>query len=392
MTRGLTGAEIQREEAGLSEPGLPPQPRRRRRSTLWLAALPALAAAIWLHGWAADQYISEFRFTVRQQQPPRSEAAGSALAGGNPMLATIVDSEVVVQYLRSRQVLDDIAPRLDLDAIYARPEADWWARLREGAPAEERLRHWRRMVEPQFDLTNGIVTVRVHAFTPAEAQAVAATALDLSERLVNAMSQRAAEDALAFAAREVAAAEARLKAAQADIAAYRNSHAVLFPQLQAATSGGVEGRLREALAEARAAFHALQAEGVARTAPQMRALQARVQAIEAELRDVQGQMARREGEARAEAPLASVLRGYSALEAEERLAAGLHERAVANLQAARAAALQQRVYLNAFVRPATPETSLHPRRWRIILEALAGGLVVWCLGALIARGIRDQMA
>jgi len=395
MTRNIPHAQLTPGNAEISTADTGWEPRRRRRrfgSFLSCVVMPVMLAAAYLYGMALDQFISEFRFTVRQQAPLRGDGTGpNPLAGGNPLMALIVDSEVVVQYLKSRQILDDIAERLDLERIYARPEADWWFRLRPAAPMEDRLRHWRRVVEPYFDLTSGVVTVRVHAFTPEDARQVATAALELAEKLVNDMARRSARDVLAFAESEVSAAEVRLKSVHASLAEYRNANAVLFPQLQAATTGGVEGRLRDSLGEARSAYNALLAEGVSRNAPQMRALQARIAAVEAELREVVAQMARRQDGGTANASLATVLRDYSALEAEERLASSLYERALTNLQSARALATQQLVYLNAFVRPAQPERSMYPLRWQLMLQALVICLVLWALGLLIVRGIRDQM-
>lgn len=395
MKRGILEPQISSQDAKLSLPETSWEPRRGRHrfaSFVFCVVCPLLFAATYLYGSATDQFISEFRFTVRQQAPLRGDGASpTPLSGGNPLMALIVDSEVVLQYLKSRQILDDISERLDLESIYARPEADWWFRLGVGAPVEDRLRHWRRMVEPYFDLTSGIVSVRVHAFTPEDARQVATVALEQAEKLVNDMAWRSARDVLAFSETEVRAAEARLKSVHSSMAEYRNSNAVLFPQLQAATNSGVEARLRDSLGEARSAYNALLAEGVSRNAPQMRALQARIAAVEAELREVVAQMAQQQSGGTANASLATVLRDYSALEAEERLASSLYERALTNLQSARALATQQLVYLNAFVRPSQPERSMYPVRWRLLLEVMAVSLVLWALGLLIIRGIRDQI-
>jgi capsule polysaccharide export protein KpsE/RkpR len=65
------------------------------------------------------------------------------------------------------------ASGLDLDAIYGGSDWDLWARLRRNASLEERQRYWKRMIDPFFDLTNGIVSAEVRAFRPADAQLVA---------------------------------------------------------------------------------------------------------------------------------------------------------------------------------------------------------------------------
>ena len=193
---------------------LPPLPRLRRRrrigrllSLLLAVALPTALMGTYLYRYADNQYISEFRFSVRRQAPLRVDpSAGSSMAAGlSPSLnlAMINDSEIVVQYLKSRQVIDDItAAGIDLDRIYAQQDNDLLAHLSPGATAEERLRYWHRIVDPFFDLTNGIVSVQVRAFRPEDARIVADKALQLAETLVNHMSSRAQADQLAYARSE----------------------------------------------------------------------------------------------------------------------------------------------------------------------------------------------
>lgn len=386
------------EALATEAPALSPPPRRRcghRRmlaSLLAAVLLPVLCGGIYLYGFASDQYETEFRFSVRQQQPLKMDnmSIGSAIGGGNPLLAVITDSEVVVQYLQSREVVDQISRSIDLHQVYSPPGADWWARLRPDAEAEDRVKYWRRVVDPFFDMTSGIVTVRVRAFRPEDAVMVASTALQLSERLVNQLSARAHDDALAYAQGEVKTAETRLKAAQVAIARYRNENAVLFPTMQATSSTSVEGRLRETLADLRATYTAQLNQYVSADSLHMRMLKSRIEAMEGQIREVQEQMTRPEP-GRDGASLASVMSGYSTVEVEERIAERGYENALTALQRARNEASQQLVYLNAFVHPALPERSLYPVRWRQLLEIALASLAAWCLGMLLIQGVRDHM-
>jgi capsular polysaccharide transport system permease protein len=154
--------------------------RRRWRlaSLLLVVLLPTALACGYLYRYAADQYVTEFRFSVRHEAPLRMDSTvGSpltaSLGGGVPPLAMITDSQIVIQYLKSRQVIDDmITSGVDLDAIYARADTDFLAHLRPHGSIEERQRYWQRMVDPFFDMTTGIVSVQVRAFSPSDAQIV----------------------------------------------------------------------------------------------------------------------------------------------------------------------------------------------------------------------------
>ncbi|HQT77112.1 MAG: hypothetical protein B7Z80_05095 [Rhodospirillales bacterium 20-64-7] len=382
-------------EAGAAMPPLHRLHRRRTGRLLSLLAavvLPTALAGVYLYRYADDQYISEFRFSVRHQAPLRVDPSGgpamSTSLGPAANLAMINDSQIVVQYLKSRQVIDDVtASGVDLDAIYARADGDSLAHLTPGAPAEARQRYWRRMVDPFFDLTNGIVSVQVRAFRPQDARLVAEKVLSLAEKLVNDMSHRAHADQLAYAVREADDSGVRLRRIQAELAAYRNQHAVLFPEMQATADSSVEGKVEESLIEAKAAYNAQLAEGASPGARLMMMLHSRIDALTAEQQRVHGGLA----QADASGSLASVMSGYSVLQADEAIAARIHERALIALQDARNEAAQQSIYLAAFVRPALPQDSEYPVRWRLLLETAVLSFAAWCLLQLIYHGIRDHI-
>ena len=124
-----------------------------------------------------------------------------------------LDSYVVVQYLASRAIIDDLSATLDLRQMFSRAEADWPVRLDLPVSIEELVRYWKRQVDAFFDATNGTIVVRARAFTPQDALRLADGILASSERLINDLSARARRDALRNAEEEVDRAETRLKSA-----------------------------------------------------------------------------------------------------------------------------------------------------------------------------------
>lgn len=357
--------------------------------------LPAALMAVYQYGFAADQYVTEFRFSVRHQAPLKMDVTAGSLAaeiptGAAAALAVINESEMVVQYLKSTQIIDDItAAGVDLEAVYSGSRPDLWTRLSPGASLEERQRYWRRVVDPFFDLTNGIVSVEVRAFRPADAKLVAATTLALCEKLMNGLNDRARADTLAFAAKQVDEAERTMKAAQAASATYRNQHAVLFPEQQATGDTMVEGTVRQSLIDAKATYHTRIAQGVSKDAMQMGMLQNRIAALDFELQELHGRLAK--AGPGVGPSLASVLSEYSALQVAEQTAARIYERSLTLLLDSRNEASQPSVYLATFVRPGQPEDSLYPVRWRLVLETALISFVAWCLLQLIYHGVRDHI-
>ncbi|HEY1300104.1 MAG TPA: hypothetical protein VGF07_06380, partial [Stellaceae bacterium] len=107
-----------------------------------LVALPTALAAVYYLAIAADQYVAEFRFGLRSAEPVRAEP-GAAFAAGLSPTRIGLDSYVVVQYIASLAILDDLGRSLDLRGMFSTTKADWPARLRPGVPVEELAAYWR---------------------------------------------------------------------------------------------------------------------------------------------------------------------------------------------------------------------------------------------------------
>lgn len=129
-----------------------------RRGWLSLRALtfiivvlaPLAVAAVYYLSIAADQYVAEFRLSLRTVDAPRVEPL--LLLGSDAAHTTAAsESQIVTQYIASRAIVDELDPALDLRKLFSPPAADWWARLALPASIEELVRYWRNQVDPFYD-------------------------------------------------------------------------------------------------------------------------------------------------------------------------------------------------------------------------------------------------
>jgi capsular polysaccharide transport system permease protein len=366
--------------------------RRRWRSWLFAACvlLPTLATSVYEFGFASDQYVSAFKFVVSQQTPQTTEIStlASDLGGGNPLLQMIEDSEVVVQYIGSSQILDDLAGTISLDRIYGTPDADFLSRMRTGAPLERQLLYWRKVVVPSFDMSSGVITVAVRAFSPGDALRVAQAVLASSQALVNQMSAQARQNALAYAEQTAADASRQLLADEGRLAVYRNKYAVLYPELSAQSGASVDDQLTAQLSEDQATLASLQSEGQTENSPQIRTLRANIAAIRAQIDRIAATIAAaKPGETQS---LASVVSGYDTLTAAAAIDQQLYNSDLLALQNARNKAAEESIYLETFVQPSQPQSSIYPQRGLLICEIAFAGFILWVLSILLINTIRDQ--
>lgn len=374
--------------AGLSHP-----PARHARlplrllSFLVLVVLPVLVAGVYYLGIAADQYVVQFRFALRSAEPSGGGFAG-LLAGALPPSPTRSDSYALVQYIRSRTIIDDVGKRLDLRALFSRPEADFLARLGPRVPIEGLVRYWRGQVDAFYDTTDGTITVSARAFRRRDALHLAQAILGASERLVNALSARARRDALRQAQQDVKTAETRLKTALAQLRAFRDKEGVIDPHRSAAASSALAGQVRDELVHADADLATLK-NYLHGDAPTLKLLEARIRSLRRQRRAVESQVT---ATAATRAPaLSRLLDSYEPIEAERRFAENAYQHALQALDRARLNANRQQVYLAVFVRPSLPQEALYPHRLRSLGLVFLIAFAVWGIGCLAVQSVRDHL-
>lgn len=222
-----------------------------RRPYTWLVLLPTLIAGIYLFFIAAPQYVSESRFTVKGRQQPASSLFAEALSSAGFRTAN-EDAQAVRDYLLSHDAVAALRERMDLVAIFRRPEADFWARhWFANPPAERLLDYYRRMVDAVLDAQTGITTLTVRSFRPEDSLAINRALLELSEALVNRLNQRILQESVETARREVARAEERVASAMRALSEFRERERALDPSRSAAIAVETIGRLSAELAAAR---------------------------------------------------------------------------------------------------------------------------------------------
>jgi len=320
------------------------RPRRSRLgwfSFVIVIVVPVLAAAYYYFLVAADQYVTEFRFALRSAEPERHDPALFLQESIAPS-AIGVDSYVVVQYLASRAIIDDLSATLDLRQMFSRSEADWPARLDPPVSIEELVRYWKRQVDAFFDATNGTIVVRARAFTAQDALTVAENILASSEHLVNDLSARARRDALRNAEDEVDRAEKRLKLALTRLREFRDKEGIIDPRKTADATVALAGRVRDELVRVDTELSTLK-HYMRDDAPSIKILEARVQSLQAQRRAVESEVTDTE-KTRSEA-LSRVMGSYEQLESERTFAENSYQHALQALDRSRINADRQQFIL-----------------------------------------------
>lgn len=370
-------------------PGIPVariQPRHRVMiaSFLALVGLPVVATAVYLWAWAAPEYHSETSFSVR------SEEMGSAAAG---LLGAITqigggsasDTDVLYDYIRSQTIVDAVDKRIDLRAMYNRAPDDWVFSLGKTPTIETLVDYWRSMVRVSLETHEGIIDVKTFAFTPEDAKKIAEEVLFESDKLVNALSDQARQDAVRFASEELSKAEAHLRDVRDNLANFRRDHRFVDPRAdvsgQAGLLNGLESELAKIMVE--------RDELLSYAEPQDQRVQQidrRIAAVKTRIEAERNSLA--VGGVTGTMP--EVVGDYEELEVDLEIARTAYTHALAGRAAAEAMAQRQARYLVPHIQPTLAESSLYPRK------LLTTGLVAlfltlgWSVAMLIYYNVRDN--
>ena len=385
--------------AGLRELAIPritgvlAQARRKRlslRSMLFVvcAVLPTLASAIYYLGFASEQFVSESRFGIRAAEMQRNDA--TAMFQGMASASQIgLESNVVVQFAQSREIVDALEGSIGLRRLYSSPSVDWVSRLDPESSAEDVVTYWRGKIDPFFDLTTGSISLRVKAFTRADAQRVNAEVLRLSENLVNELSAKARSDTVRNSQEEVSKAEARLQKARDAILEFRNKERQIDPKKQADSLLALTAKLREELAKATAEL-SIAKSYLSDSAPTVIQSRNRIRSLQEQI-DATAQLLTSSGGDGGGSTLSRTVGSFNTLESEQLFAEKYHNAALESLQKAQAAADRQSLYFSVFVRPALPDRSTYPRRAESVFLTLLAGLGIWIIVMIAVYSIREHV-
>ncbi|MPZ57856.1 MAG: hypothetical protein GEU91_15425 [Rhizobiales bacterium] len=380
---------------------LPPLPQRGGKrsvvtflSFLLCVILPTMVASVYYIFVASNQYVSEFRFAVRElSQTSASSSSLSGLAsllGATSATSNSADNFMVTEYLTSRQVADELQANIKVRDLYSRPNVDWWARFDRLQPMEKFVSYWQNMVTANYDQITGVAVAQVRAFTPDDAYLIATTMVSLAEKLVNEISTRPRMDAVKFAEREVKRAEDRLRQIRTQIGDYRDKESLIEPNSSVVTSNNTLAQsLRATLVQYQTELAALTNQKLRPDAPYIVNLRSRIAAAREQLAAVEAQIANSKEGNRS---LSSVVGQYEQLDLDRQFAQTILTSAVQTLEQARASAISQHLYVTPFVRPARPESSTYPNRIVSILTIGLGCFFIWTIGLLVVRSIREHLA
>ena len=260
--------------------------RRRHRmvfmSFILLLLVPAGLILGYLYFKAHDQYASYVGFSVQSE----TAVGDLSLLGGIAGLSSSgsSDTDILYEFIQSQQMVAEVDDVLDLRSMYTKPEGDFYFAFDETGSIEDLHAYWKRMVKVSYDSGTGLIELRVNAFTPDDAKAIADEIFKRSSIVINRISAIAREDAIKFARDDLNKAVDRLKKSRQEITTFRNLKQIVDPSADIQGQLGLLNSMQQRLADEYIELDLLQ--GVTRkNDPRIEQAQRRIKVIEERIKE-----------------------------------------------------------------------------------------------------------
>lgn len=355
--------------------------------TVFTFMLPNLISIAYYGHFASDQYESETRFTVRSSSPALGKDQ-LAKVTGIPAAKIVQDTQIVLNFIKSREMLDVLRERnVDLDRIFGGEAIDFWARLPKDATSEDLREYWDSMVTTSISASSGIIGLKVRAFTPEDAALLVREIVKASEVVVNQVNDRIWKDVIATAEANLDNAKQQLTKARETVAAARNREGILDVDSSSKIISTLITTIETEKLKLQQQYDT-QIQVVSARSPQMRVLQREIASKERQLADLNAQLA---GTGK-DRNLADVSQDLSQLELAQNLAEQQFASSVRTMEQVRFISRQQLLYLDSFLTPRVPDEALFPRRGLWIGVTLLASLMAWAIFVSLLYLARSRLA
>ena len=344
---------------------------------LAIAYFIALVASV-VYVWACtqDRYICTAEFRVSQQSLSGTEVAIPQLALTGLSDSGSADSQIVIGYVNSADVLLDLERQYKLVEHYQAPKIDVIFRLKPNANLEERLQYYRSRILGHFDQETGMTVITVDSFEPQLSQNIAKTLLKGAENYLNQVNQTIADQQLSFVRSEVERNTKRIDDLNAELITLQNENNFISPTESISSTLSTVQRLK---------FESFKAQGEIATverespnSPILSNLRSQLRSLE-ELISVQS--AKLSGPEKGR--LNQLLVNFKILENKIDFAVRLRVSAESMLEKTRLTALARSRFITIIQNPYLPEDVGLPRRpYATVTLLVLGGLLFFIFRAI----------
>ena len=350
-----------------------------------MVATPTVAAVLYYGLVASDVYVSESRFLVRSPQHQTPSGLVGQLLQSSGISHSQDDTYAVRDYILSRDALKELDDKLNLRKSFSSSDVDILDRfpgLGWNRSFEKFYLYYGKHVGVEYDPVSSITVLTARAFTADDAHKINDLLLNISERLVNTLNDQSRRDLIGFADNEVKIASDKAKDASLALLSYRSRQEVFEPDKQAAIQLEGVAKIQQELIATE--MELAQIKKLSPDNPQIGALNNRAASLRDAISAEAAKVTSSHGSFSARAP------NFERLALDVQFADKQLGVALAELESARAEALQKQLYLERLVQPSLPDKAMEPKRTRSVLIVFVLSLISWAVVSILIASVREH--
>lgn len=349
-----------------------------------LFVLPVALVGGYFYLVASDRFVTEARFALRPAlgnvDKVDSEKTGSDDSLPRQMIAQ--DTLITMNYIASRQMVETLERQMPVRDLFTRDSIDYLSRAKSDVPIERFMRYWGYRVVTKLDSHAGIITLTVAAFDPTESFELAKAILAESERMVNDLSIKARNAAMAETNRELALAEERMLKTRQAVRELRNRGGVLDAKATNTNNLTMIAGLRKQRIDL-AVQLSLGLRDLSSDARPIKDIKAQIRDLDDNIEKIERQTA--SSDPNEQQILSDLLTQFEAYDNQRKDAEAYYTKVLSANEAARVLAARQIEFFTPVVEPVMPLSSIEPRRAFFTSIAAIVALLVFGLAVVIRK-------
>jgi capsular polysaccharide transport system permease protein len=350
-----------------------------------MVAAPTVAAVLYYGLVASDVFVSESRFLVRSPQHQTPSGLVGQLLQSSGISHSQDDTYAVRDYILSRDALKELDDKLNLRKSFSSSDVDILDRfpgLSWNRSFEKFFLYYGKHVGVEYDPVSSITVLTARAFTADDARKINDLLLNISERLVNTLNDQSRRDLISFADNEVKIASDKAKDASLALLGYRSRQEVFEPDKQAAIQLEGVAKIQQELIATE--MELAQIKKLSPDNPQIGALNNRAASLRDAISAEAAKVTSSRGSFSARAP------NFERLALDVQFADKQLGVALAELESARAEALQKQLYLERLVQPSLPDKAMEPKRIRSVFIVFVLSIISWAVASILIASVREH--
>ena len=330
-----------------------------KKRPVLLVVIPWLIYAVYLTFIAAPKYESTSQLVVKSADGANSFDPSSMLMSSVTGVASANDSQLVVAFVRSADMLHYLDKTIGLREHYTSSAGDFVSRLASNHSEEDFLKYYLANTEVAIDSNTSVIQLSARAYDAAYAQLISQTIVKRAEQFINEISNNLAKSRLAFAQSEHDIVEEKLQNAKLALIDFQTKYNVLDPNAEGVAIQQIAFSLEATLAQKEAELNTLKSI-MSDSAPEIISLKRQIRALEEQ---ISSQKTKISDALNGDEKLSinQLMAQYSNLQVQAELAMQAYGSSLMTLENARVDTYQQIQHLVTIESPTLPDEAAYPK-------------------------------